>query len=192
MTQNSNGRATHIYLLKAGNHQKVGRAYDVQTRIRQLRTGNPFPITLAAQWCVDSEIADSVEQSCFREFAKFSEFDTSQTRRASEWYRLEAPIMNFLVSKLGHPLLPEPRTWGEQFGPVELFLHLDGPFRDDSPYGRLAGLNRALEQIYHGISYPRSFFIPGPRGDFWFEGYKKELDERMRQILKDRSLSPIG
>lgn len=192
MNQKNSGRATHIYLLKAGNHQKVGRANDVQARIRQLRTGNPFPITLTAKWRVDCDRAGSVEQSCFREFSGFSEFDTDQMHRVSEWYRLEAPIMNFLISMLGQPIPAEPRIWGEQFGPVEMFLHLDGPFRSDAPYGRLADLNRALEQIYYGMSYPRSFFIPGPRGDFWFEVYKKELSKRMQQILKNRSLSTIG
>lgn len=94
--------------------------------------------------------------------------------------------MDFLISILGNPIPsepPKPRVWNVPFGPKELFLHLDGPFFENAHLERLADIDEAEKQVSYGMSYPRSFFIPGRRGDYWFEVYKSALDEKNKRAI---------
>jgi Meiotically Up-regulated Gene 113 (MUG113) protein len=68
----------YLYLIESQHFCKIGIANDVQSRLAQLSTGNPFELKLLA--CYSYENAEVVERSIHQRFA--------EKRARGEWFAL--------------------------------------------------------------------------------------------------------
>lgn len=76
-----------LYLIECKEHYKIGVANDVKSRLAQLATGNPFPLTIKA--CFGFENAEIVERVLHQRF--------SECRTKGEWFCLSlGNIDNFM------------------------------------------------------------------------------------------------
>ena len=71
----------YIYLIRCQNFYKIGVANDVQSRLAQLSTGNPFPLELMAAFGFEN--ANAIEAVFHQKFA-------SRWQRG-EWFSLNPP-----------------------------------------------------------------------------------------------------
>lgn len=67
-----------LYLIECKDHYKIGVANDVKSRLAQLATGNPFPLTVMA--CFGFENAEIVEKVLHQKFSMY--------RTIGEWFLL--------------------------------------------------------------------------------------------------------
>ncbi len=76
----------YLYLIKCQQFYKIGIANDVQSRLAQLSTGNPFKLDVLAVYGFDS--AEIVERALHQKFSK--------QRIRGEWFEIgEEAEMNF-------------------------------------------------------------------------------------------------
>lgn len=76
----------YVYLIKCQQFHKIGVANDVESRLAQLSTGNPYPLAVIA--CYGFSNAEVVEKSLHQRFSK--------ERERGEWFLLdENGVMNF-------------------------------------------------------------------------------------------------
>lgn len=68
----------YLYLIKCQQFYKIGVAHDVEQRLAQLSTGNPFDLEVLAVYGYDN--ANTVETTLHQRFADF--------RRRGEWFEL--------------------------------------------------------------------------------------------------------
>ena len=69
----------YLYLIKCQNFFKIGIANDVENRIAQLSTGNPFPLEIMASY--EFENAAPVEAAIHQRYAG--------VRKRGEWFELD-------------------------------------------------------------------------------------------------------
>jgi hypothetical protein len=70
----------YVYKIQAGEYIKIGIANDVQSRMAQLQTGNPYRLELMS--CYGFDDASLVERALHQAYAKM--------RGVGEWFRLTA------------------------------------------------------------------------------------------------------
>ena len=70
----------YLYLIRCENFHKIGVAIDVESRIAQLSTGNPFPLFLDSFYKYEN--AEFVERAIHQRF--------SLRRVRGEWFKLDA------------------------------------------------------------------------------------------------------
>lgn len=70
----------YLYLIRCQQFYKIGVANDVQSRLAQLSTGNPFPLTVEVEAVYSFENAETVERCIHQRFIK--------QRERGEWFRL--------------------------------------------------------------------------------------------------------
>jgi hypothetical protein len=68
-----------LYLMKCQNFYKIGVANDVESRLSQLSTGNPFPITVEVIY--EFENAEPIERALHQRY--------KSVRQRGEWFELE-------------------------------------------------------------------------------------------------------
>lgn len=69
----------YLYLIKCQQFYKIGIANDVQSRLAQLSTGNPFDLEVLAVYGFEN--AEPVERAIHQKFAN--------SRRRGEWFELD-------------------------------------------------------------------------------------------------------
>lgn len=76
MSTVTNKRAGFVYVLydTYKRQYKIGKAKDVQTRLRQLQTGNPELVILYFKWYEDSYTAETALHNLFAAYRKKKEF----------------------------------------------------------------------------------------------------------------------
>jgi len=74
----------YLYLIKCQQFYKIGIANDVQSRLAQLSTGNPFELEVLAVYGYDN--AEIVERALHQAFAN--------NRKRGEWFELDIPELN--------------------------------------------------------------------------------------------------
>jgi hypothetical protein len=71
----------YLYLIRCQQYYKIGIANDVQSRLAQLSTGNPFQLSVMAVYGFTN--AEPVERAIHQRFAEL--------RARGEWFCLETP-----------------------------------------------------------------------------------------------------
>lgn len=72
-------RPSFVYLIRAGDFCKIGKANDINSRLRQISTASPFPVSVAmVTKCSSEDLAFSVEKDLHREY--------SHRRQNGEWF----------------------------------------------------------------------------------------------------------
>lgn len=69
----------YLYIIKCNEFHKIGIANDVEARLAQLSTGNPYQLTVEAIYAFDN--AEVVERSIHQKYKK--------SRQRGEWFSLE-------------------------------------------------------------------------------------------------------
>jgi len=80
----------YIYILKCNNFYKIGIASNVKERIRQLQTGNPYPIEVKNVFEVEEKWIGKFEQR-LHNFAKDMNIQ-------GEWFELSDNYLNGVIS----------------------------------------------------------------------------------------------
>lgn len=81
------GKMQNLYLIKCQNFYKIGVAANVQDRLAQLATGNPFDLEVLAVF--QFEYANSVESALHQRF--------SNERVRGEWFELETHHIDEII-----------------------------------------------------------------------------------------------
>lgn len=76
----------YVYLINCGEYSKIGIANDVESRLAQLQTGNPYPLTVL--FCFGFSNAEVVEKAIHQKFFV--------KRKSGEWFLLtQADVDDF-------------------------------------------------------------------------------------------------
>jgi hypothetical protein len=97
----------HLYLIKCQQFYKIGIANDVESRLAQLSTGNPFELEVLAVYGFAN--AEPVERAIHQRF--------SNNRKRGEWFELsqsEVVVFNSICLLLGGQLANEVPTVEEE------------------------------------------------------------------------------
>lgn len=70
---------TYLYLIRSGDHVKIGVANDLDKRLKGIATGNPFPVTVISYFQADD--AARIEDLLHEHFAP--------KRHKLEWFNLD-------------------------------------------------------------------------------------------------------
>lgn len=92
-----------VYFIRCQEFVKIGRATRLRSRLSSLATSCPFPIVLLALIHVESVGAASVLE------AQLHERFTAVHHR-NEWFRYEAPIVQFIRTLLEQPARQRPES----------------------------------------------------------------------------------
>jgi hypothetical protein len=96
----------YLYLLECQKYFKIGIANDVQSRLAQLSTGNPFELNVAAVY--EFQNAEPVERAIHQRFQSL--------RKRGEWFSLgerEVSLFNNICSLLGGEVSEQDPTVNE-------------------------------------------------------------------------------
>lgn len=81
----------YLYVMKAGNRCKIGKASDPQRRLKELQTGNPFDLELLAAFkCKSQSHAFYLEKLAHKVFARY--------RINREWFKYRSEIYRFCIN----------------------------------------------------------------------------------------------
>lgn len=72
---------SHLYVMEAAGHLKLGRAIDPAARRTELQTGNPAPVRLVRTWRVPGDLVQRLEADVHRR-ARWR----SRRRAVGEWF----------------------------------------------------------------------------------------------------------
>lgn len=87
----------YVYLLRCGEHYKIGFSEQPRKRLQQLRTGSPHPIVLEHE--LKTTFFKSIEQQLHRRFA--------HKRGEGEWFNLNDEDVAYIKSLDKHGDTPE-------------------------------------------------------------------------------------
>lgn len=95
MVENLERRKTlsYVYFITDSHgHIKIGKANDTMARLKELQTGNPYPLTPILNIFVDSEeVAFGMESALHKKFRNF--------QMEGEWFRAE-PVMQVIDKEI--------------------------------------------------------------------------------------------
>lgn len=78
----------YVYLLKCGNHYKIGQSKKPRTRLKQLRTGSPHPI----------EVVHTLRTPHFRQVEQMLHRRFASKRGEGEWFLLSEEDVGHIKS----------------------------------------------------------------------------------------------
>lgn len=87
----------YVYLLKCGEFYKIGFSATPRKRLRQLRTGSPFPIT----------VEHELRTSFYRDIERRLHLRFEAKRGEGEWFKLDERDVAYIKSLNKHGYSPE-------------------------------------------------------------------------------------
>lgn len=80
-----------VYFIQCGQFVKIGKACDIEARLRELELGNPHPMRVLGWEPVPIASALDRERALHQEFAA--------SRHRGEWFKLEEPLITHIKRK---------------------------------------------------------------------------------------------
>lgn len=82
-------RPVNVYIIQAGEMVKIGKAVNVEKRLRSLQTASPVVLHLVR--AIESDDGNRLELELHRRFAKY--------RENGEWFRLEGALSEWVAER---------------------------------------------------------------------------------------------
>ena len=87
-------QASYVYILQSGANYKIGKANNIVKRVKELQTGNPVQLVIAALGeCISEDNAFTIEAAMHNKF--------KELRGSGEWFSGNENVFNSIVEVLG-------------------------------------------------------------------------------------------